>query len=129
MNIIETKNNIEYRAILGDGNWMSISPPSGNILGNGYIVDINKEFSHNCPFIEANSREKLKFDIDYEKLISNVSLYTFDISCNKKEIYPLLVDNPYSFTCPEETGNYYYILNVLWDENHNFDYLFKIKVI
>lgn len=126
--IIVSNDNVKYKTVRGDGNWASINPPDGNIPGNGYIVDINKEFTENCSFIKVHPGDELKFDISYKQNIQKVTLDTIDFTTNERQNV-LLLDEPYSFKSPEEKKDCYYILNVIWDENHNFDYLFKIKVV
>lgn len=128
MNIVTSKDNVKYKAISGDGNWVNTNPPAGNLPGNGYIVDVNKVFKNNCLFIEVNPGDELKFDINYENRIEEVSLGNFDISSQKRENI-LSINKPYTYKVPEEKKDYYYLLNVRWDSNHNFDYLFKIKVV
>lgn len=132
-NIPETfivNDNEKYEIIHGEANWL-LAPPGEKFLGgNSYLIDTNKEFKENCSFIEMKSGSELSFHIKYEDLIKNVTLASVDVtdaSTPKKIEYKL--DAPYIFKTPTEKGDYYYILNVKWDVNHNVDYLFKIKII
>jgi hypothetical protein len=121
-------NNTKYKTIHGDGNWaFAEGLPEGNVPGNGYIVNIDKEFRENCSFIEVLPDVELSFDISYKENIQKVTLGSIEPIDSRK--MQSILNEPYTFKTPKEKGDYYYILNVNWDENHNFDYLFKIKVI
>ena len=121
-----TVNNVVYKTEKGEGTWTSGKLPNGNISGSSYLVDYDEEFTEKCSFIEVHPNDDLKFDISYNEKIQRVTLYKIDSkNCVKKQD-SLILNEPYSFKAPNENGEYYYALNVKWDDNHNFDYLFKI---
>ena len=39
-----------------------------------------------------------------------------------------LENNVYEFNAPKDNGEYNYCFRIIWDDNHNCEYLFKIKV-
>lgn len=123
-------NNVEYKTIQGEGNWLQGKLPDGNVPGSSYLVDLSEALNENCSFIEVNSGDELKFDISYKHNIQEVTLYNIDFTDSKKKEEDVLISNEsYSFKSPESKGEYYYAFNVRWDDTHNFDYLFKIKVV
>lgn len=116
-------NGNKYNTITGEGTWFD-----KELGGNSFIGPINEKFDE-IPFIEVYSNEKLSFDISYLDNIQKTTLYSVDFSeiVSGKRIK--ITDDIYEFNIPQNKGEYYYSFNINWDDTHNFEYLFKIKVI
>jgi|GEM_PF-3182502 len=112
-----------YKTIAGEGTWFDKEQGGGN----SFIGSINEKFEE-IAFIEVSSKEKLSFDISYSDNIQEVTLYSVDFSEIDSGKRIKLLDNVYEFDAPEDKGEYYYSFNIKWDDTHNFEYLFKIKV-
>lgn len=122
-------NSTRYKTVQGDGNWFLDKIINGSVCGSSYIVDMDKELTEKCLFIEVKSGDTLRFDISYKDNIKAVTLYNVDFKDSKRKQNALILTEEYSFKAPEKKGEYYYAFNVTWDNTHNSDYLFKIKVI
>lgn len=122
-------NNEKYEIKRGDANWQ-LGSPEVNMPGNSYMVNTSKELKENCSFIDIKPDSQINFDISYKNNIQKVTLSSVDITNSSipKKTEDIL-DSPYIFKIPTEKGEYYYILSVYWDVNHNVDYLFKIKIL
>ncbi|MPN36472.1 hypothetical protein SDC9_183981 [bioreactor metagenome] len=116
-------NGDKYNTIKGEGTWFDKEMGGGN----SFIGPINEKFNE-ISFIEVNSNEKLSFDISYLDNIQETTLYNIEFSevVSGKRIK--ITNDIYEFNVPQEKGEYYYSFNIEWDDTHNFEYLFKIKV-
>ena len=61
------------------------------------------------------------------KIFWKVEIGLYDI-VSKKITTTELINEPYVFKAPKYGGEYYYIIDAYWDENHTFEYIFKINV-
>ena len=96
--------------------------------GNSFIESINEKFDE-INFIEVNSNERIILDISYLDNIKETILYSVDFSEAISGSRIKLLNNIYEFNAPQDKGEYYYSFNIEWDDTHNFEYLFKIKVM
>ena len=127
LSFVTVENDKKYKTVKGNGMWISNNILKGSVAGSSYIVDIENEFLENCNFIEIQPEEEIQFNIPYKELISEVSISLYDTSL-KKVTDTQLIDDPYIFKAPKEGGEYYYTINIVWDEYHNFEYIFKIRI-
>ncbi|MGL4950105.1 MAG: hypothetical protein ACRC5M_06955, partial [Anaeroplasmataceae bacterium] len=79
----------------------------------------------------------LSFDIRYENGIKEVfinQIEFYDTISAKDNLpttdykYVEYSKNEYTLKAPKENGEYYYAFRIKWDDTHDMDYLFKIKV-
>ena len=67
--------------------------------------------------------------IIYSKNIEKTLLSSINIEELPNEKRTDLEENIYEFKAPSKVGDYYYSYRVIWDETHNFPYIFKIRVV
>lgn len=117
-------NEKKYNTIKGEGTWFNKEMRGGN----SFIESINEKFDE-INFIEVNSNERIILDISYLDNIKETILYSVDFSEDISGSRIKLLNNIYEFNAPQDKGEYYYSFNIEWDDTHNFEYLFKIKVM
>ncbi|MBN1046765.1 MULTISPECIES: hypothetical protein [unclassified Clostridium] len=117
--IINEKN---YNTKPGDGTWFDNKFEGGN----SYITN-PRDILNECSLLEVKSNEKINFKINYTDNIQQTTLYMLDSPQNKFNKIEL-ENNVYEFNAPKDNGEYNYCFRIIWDDNHNFEYLFKIKV-
>ena len=117
-------NDKKYNTTTGEGTWFD-KKFGGR---NSFILNIKEKFDE-IQFIEVNSNEKIIFDISYLENIQETTLYSIDFSEITLGERIKILNNIYEFNAQKDKGEYYYSFNIKWDDTHNFEYLFKIKVI
>lgn len=118
-----TINDRTYECHIGNGNWFAEAAGGNSRMGCEY-----DQFNDTCSFIEVDSEDEITFDVSYKDNIKVISLNLVNFDSAQKALYTELSTDEYSFKAPTEKGEYNYSFRVTWDDTHNLDYLFKLKV-
>ena len=79
-----------------------------------------------CIPIKASANQDIKIEISYPDNIKRTTLYSMDTISEKEKSE--IESNTYTFKAPEKEGIYDYSFYVVWDDTHDFDYVFKIEI-
>lgn len=125
-------NTESYKTIAGEGNWFDSKKG-----GNSHIGFVDEKLKNEAKFIDVKNEDTLSFDISYKNGIKEVSIDQiefYDIISAKDNLptiaykYVNFSKNEYTLKAPKESGEYYYAFRIKWDDTHDMNYLFKIKV-